>query len=434
MIDVKMPRLSDSMEEGTVLRWLIADGQTVAVGDELVEIETDKATMTYVSEVEGVLQIVATEGTTLPVDAPIARVGANASTERSVAQADVPPSDVPRADAARPDAARPDAARPDAARPDAARSGPPAPPRATPLARRAAKIHRVVLDGLTGSGPRGRITRDDVLSAAGAAPSAEQPRPARPSAPASDAREPRASSPATIEAGDGGAKGATQRIEASRLQGVIARRMAEAKATIPDFQLQTEVTMDAAIALRAELKAIAAGESAPSFNDFVIKACAVALCDHPRVNSSYVGGAFELYERVNIGVAVAASDALVVPVVRDADTKPLTEIGRGVRRAAERVRSGEVTPPELAGATFTVSNLGMYEMTAITPVVNPPQAAILGVGAMRATLARVDGEIVDRTLMTITLSCDHRILYGAEAAQFLADVKRLLEEPLRLAL
>jgi pyruvate dehydrogenase E2 component (dihydrolipoamide acetyltransferase) len=423
MIDVKMPRLSDSMEEGTVLRWLIADGQPVAVGDELVEIETDKATMTYVAEVEGVLQIVATEGTTLPVDAPIARVGANASAERSATDANAPSSDVFPSDAPR-------------ARPSLT------PPRATPLARRAAKIHRVVLDGLTGSGPRGRITRVDVLSAAGVAPSPEQPRAAP--APASDTREPAAASlaaanpaaasPAMIGDGDGGAKGAMQRIEASRLQGVIARRMAESKATIPDFQLQTEVAMDASTTLRAELKAIAAGESAPSFNDFVIKACAVALRAHSRVNGSYVGGAFELYGRVNVGVAVAAPDALVVPVVRDADTKSLGEIGRDVRRAAERVRTGEVTPPELAGGTFTVSNLGMYEMTAITPVINPPQAAILGVGAMRPTLARVDGEIVDRTLMTITLSCDHRILYGAEAAQFLADVKRLLEEPLRLVL
>jgi pyruvate dehydrogenase E2 component (dihydrolipoamide acetyltransferase) len=414
MIDVKMPRLSDSMEEGTVLRWLIADGRSVEVGDELVEIETDKATMTYVSEVEGVLQIIATEGTTLPVDAPIARVGVgeSESAERSVTDADAPSSDVSRPDAPRSDLSL-------------------APPRATPLARRVAKIHRVVLDGLTGSGPRGRITRADVLSAAGVAPSPEQPRAA--SSPASDARGPAAakpaaatpagSSPAAIEIGDGGAKGATQHIEASRLQGVIARRMADAKATIPDFQLQTEVAMDAAIALRAELKAIAAGgESAPSFNDFVIKACAVALRAHSRVNGSYVGGAFELYERVNVGVAVAAPDALVVPVVRDADTKSLGEIGRDVRHAAERVRTGEVTPPELAGGTFTVSNLGMYEMTAITPVINPPQAAILGVGAMRATLARVDGEVVDRTLMTVTLSCDHRILYGAEAAQFLADV------------
>jgi pyruvate dehydrogenase E2 component (dihydrolipoamide acetyltransferase) len=172
----------------------------------------------------------------------------------------------------------------------------------------------------------------------------------------------------------------------------------------------------------------------PSITDFVIKACATALRRHPRANGSYADGGFDLHTRVNIGVAVAADEALIVPVLADADTKSLGGIARETRRLAERVRSGEITPPELSGATFTVSNLGMYGMTAITPVINPPQAAILGVGALRGTLARVDGEIVDRELMTLTLSCDHRILYGADAASLLADVRTLLEQPLGLAL
>jgi pyruvate dehydrogenase E2 component (dihydrolipoamide acetyltransferase) len=230
------------------------------------------------------------------------------------------------------------------------------------------------------------------------------------------------------------AKGETQRLRTSRLQQTVARRMAEAKATIPHFQVQTEARMDAAIALRAQLKASVDSESAPSLNDLIVKACALALRRHPRANGSYVDGEFELHGRVNIGVAVASEDALVVPVLKDADTKSLGSIARETRRLAERVRSGEISPPELSGATFTVSNLGMFGMTAITPVINPPQAAILGVGALRETLARVDGEIVDRTLMTLTLSCDHRILYGADAAWLLADVGEMLQTPLALAL
>jgi pyruvate dehydrogenase E2 component (dihydrolipoamide acetyltransferase) len=181
--------------------------------------------------------------------------------------------------------------------------------------------------------------------------------------------------------------------------------MAEAKATIPEFEVQTEVAMDEAIALRARLKELAGdGDPVPSINDFVIKACAVALRHHPRVNASYENGQFLLHRRVNVGFAVARDDALIV------------------------------TPPELSGATFTVSNLGMFGMTAIRPVINPPQAAILGVGAMREVLARVDGEIVDRTVMTMTLSSDHRVLYGADAARFLAEVRAALESPLRIAL
>jgi pyruvate dehydrogenase E2 component (dihydrolipoamide acetyltransferase) len=210
--------------------------------------------------------------------------------------------------------------------------------------------------------------------------------------------------------------------------------MAEAKATIPHFQVQTEAAMDAAIALRAGLEASVNAEGAPSLNDLIVKACAIALRRHPRANGSYEDGGFELHERINVGVAVAADDALLVPVVMDADAKSLGAIARETRRLAQRVRADEITPPELAGATFTVSNLGMFGMTAISPVINPPQAAILGVGALRETLARVDGEIVERTLMTLTLSCDHRILYGADAARLLADVRTLLEAPFGLAL
>jgi pyruvate dehydrogenase E2 component (dihydrolipoamide acetyltransferase) len=194
--------------------------------------------------------------------------------------------------------------------------------------------------------------------------------------------------------------------------------------------------MGRALALRAELKATGAAteQRPPSVNDLIVKACAIALRAHPHANGSYRDGRYVLHERVNVGVAVAADGALVVPTVFDADVKSLGQVARETRRLAERVRDGSVTPPELSGATFTVSNLGMFGMTAITPVINPPQAAILGVGVVRETLAREDdGAIVDRPLLTLTLSCDHRILYGADAARFLAAIRALLEAPLQLA-
>jgi pyruvate dehydrogenase E2 component (dihydrolipoamide acetyltransferase) len=404
MTDLTMPRLSDSMEQGTILTWLIEDGQPVRAGEDLVEIETDKATMTHQAEGEGVLQIVAPAGTTLPVGALIARLGTEA------APAPVEPAA---------SAPAPAAVAVASANGGTATAAPPG--QVTPLARRIAAVHGVSLDGISGSGPRGRITRADVLAASG--------QPVSP--PRAVASTP---SPASVPPRDP-ARGALTEQEPTRLQALIARRMAEAKATIPEFQVETEVEMDAAIALRATLKQSATEDDVvPSFNDFVVKAVAVALRRHPRANGSYRDGRFDLHERVNVGVAVAAEDALIVPTVFDADTKSLGQIARDVRALATRVRDGSIRPTDLEGGTFTVSNLGMYGMSAITPVINAPQAAILGVGALRPVLARVDGEIVDRTLMTLRLSCDHRILYGADAAVFLADVRDLLQSPLRLAL
>ena len=221
-------------------------------------------------------------------------------------------------------------------------------------------------------------------------------------------------------------------VEPTRLQSLIARRMSEAKATIPHFQIQTEVVMDAVIAFRQQVTET--GVRAPSLNDVIVKAAALALRDHPHANGSYRDGRFEFYSRVNIGIAVASEDALVVPTIFDADQKSLGAIAAESRRLAERVRSATVTPAELSAGTFTVSNLGMHGMTAIAPVINPPQSAILGVGSVREVLARVDGEIVDRHLMTVTLSCDHRILYGADAARFLSTIRELLEAPMLLVL
>jgi pyruvate dehydrogenase E2 component (dihydrolipoamide acetyltransferase) len=210
--------------------------------------------------------------------------------------------------------------------------------------------------------------------------------------------------------------------------------MTESKMTAPDFQVQTEVRMDDVILLRNQLKEVVNDEPPPSLNDIIVKACAVALRHHPRANGAYRDGHFELYGRVNVGIAVAADDALVVPTVEDADLKSLFEIARDTRRLAARVRNSEITPPELSGATFTVSNLGMFGMTVITSVLNAPQAAILGVGATREHLVLRDGQVVATQVLALNLTCDHRILYGAPAAAFLSEIKELLESPLRLML
>jgi len=391
MPDIVMPRLSDSMEEGTILQWLKGVGDEIAVGEELVEIETDKANMAYEADVAGTLtEIVAKEGETLPIGSTIARIG-----DRGQASA-----------------------RSDANPPPATSSVSAGRAKASPIARRIAKERGVDLLGLRGSGPGGRIVKADVEQAGVDA----------------EAGAPSALAAAGPEAPET-AKGQTTYQDLSKLQSTIARRMAESKATVPHFYLEAEVDMSRAVEARQKIKAAAGDdEVVPSFNDMVVKACALALREQPRANGAYRDGRFELYSRVNVGVAVAGQDALVVPTLFDADKKGLRQIASESRALAGRVRSGEITPPELSGATFTVSNLGMHGITSFSAVINPPQAAILAVGAIMQRPAIRGGELVGAHLMSVTLACDHRILYGAEGAQFLARIRSLLEEPLYLAL
>jgi pyruvate dehydrogenase E2 component (dihydrolipoamide acetyltransferase) len=235
------------------------------------------------------------------------------------------------------------------------------------------------------------------------------------------------------------AKGQTTAVELTRTQQTVARRMAESKATIPEFTLRIDVDMQECVALRAELKRISQPEEggsthAPTYNDMVVKAAALALREHPRANGSYRDGRLTTYSRVNVGVAVAADESLVVPTVFDADEKSLGEIARETRALAERVRSGAITPPELGGGTFTVSNLGMYGVQSFTAIINPPQAAILSVGALEPRPVARDGAVIVRHMLTLTLACDHRILYGAQAAQLLSRVRELLQSPASLSL
>ncbi len=420
MADVVMPRLSDSMEEGTVLQWLKAVGDEIAIGDELVEIETDKANMAYEADVAGTLtEIVAEEGETLPIGSVIARIGEGDSappTEETPASKPVEADDGHRV-------------------------------KASPLARRVAKERHLDLSQLHGSGPGGRIVKVDVESAPSAGVAGEGvserarrpvPRPAgsaRAASPPGEEPSARSGTPSPATPAAETAKGQTSYEDLSKTQQVIARRMSESKATAPHFYLRASVDMSEAVAGRAQVKARAVeGDIVPSFNDMVVKACALALQEHPRANGAYRDGRFELYSRVNVGVAVAANDALVVPTVFDADRKGLRQIASESRVLAQRVRDGEITPPELSGATFTVSNLGMYGIDGFSAVINPPQAAILAVGAIEQRPVVRDGEITTAHLMQVDLACDHRILYGAPAAEFLARIRVFLEEPLALAL
>jgi pyruvate dehydrogenase E2 component (dihydrolipoamide acetyltransferase) len=438
MADVAMPRLSDSMEEGTILKWLKSDGDEVSRGDEIVEIETDKANMTYEADQDGTLAIVAQEGDTLAVGETIARIGAGGSengaapsereaeeggeagggeseTATATAEAEAPPEEpAPREEAPQP------------------AEGGNGRIKASPVARRMARELGLELGNLQGTGPGGRIVKADV-EAASKGDGAQVEAPA--AAPEPEPQEERPAPPAVVSGDAQTGKGETTTQDLTRLQQTVARRMAESKATAPDFVLNIDVDMEEAVELRKRLKAAAnEGQSVPSFNDFVVKASALALVDFPRANGAYRDGRFELYSRVNVGVAVAGQDALVVPTVFDADTKSLGQISREARALAERVRAGAITPPELSSGTFTVSNLGMFGIQSFVAVINPPQAAILAVGAMAPTPVVRDGEVVVRHIMRLTLACDHRILYGADAAEFLGRIRERLENPLQLAL
>ena len=442
-----MPSLSDQMQEGTIIKWLIDDEGPVGLGDELVEIETDKATMTVSAEIAGVLHIVEPEGATVAVGEVIARVSGEPTAAKTAATAAASPAtDEPPAAATPTPTSPPAAATPTPTSPPAAATPTPTSPPAaatptpteptgagsstnanisarrmvasTPLARRVARAHGIALDSVAGTGPSGRVTRHDVLRAARIEP--EPPLGAPPMSAAASASRPR-------QAPEG-----AQLRPFTALQRTIARRMSE-QALVPVFQVQTDVEMDAAVALRAQLKRLPGQDPAPSVNDLIIRACALALRDHPLVNGAYRKDGFLLNDDVNVGMAVASDAGLLVATIPRTDRKTLGQIAAEARVLAGRVRDGIATPAELSGSTFTVSNLGMLGMTGITAVINPPQAAILGVGALRAVLARgANGNIVDREIVTLNLSCDHRILNGTDGAAFLSQVQRLLQHPLAL--
>jgi pyruvate dehydrogenase E2 component (dihydrolipoamide acetyltransferase) len=462
-MDFLMPKLSDTMEEGTVLRWLKDDGAPVAKGEPIVEIETDKADMMVEAPADGALRIVAQVGDSLPIGAPIATIGgasappAPASPEPPVAAASEPaqgagtqePAEgstgIPTADdgtgasiglEVRPPEDYPaahDDDEPDVSAPTEVAVAPrsPAPAegsvdkvRASPLARRLADELGIDLTGIHGTGPAGRIVREDVeTAAAGRSPAA--PPAAAASAPATT---PARATPSVGEVRPG------ERIPFTRLQRTIARRMAESKPGAPHFYLERDVDVTALIGLRKELVAASPEGRGPSVNDLIIRAVALAAAERPDAISRFDGDARVAASGVHVGVAVAVPGGLMVPVVRDADTKRVAQLAAEVGDLARRCRDGTITPPELEGSVITISNLGMFGIDRFAAVINPPEAAILAVGRAKPTAVVLDGEIQVRDVMTVTLSVDHRTLYGAEAATFLGRIAELLEHPGALVL
>jgi pyruvate dehydrogenase E2 component (dihydrolipoyllysine-residue acetyltransferase) len=428
MPDINMPKLSDTMEEGTIVEWKKKSGDQVKTGDVLAEVESDKATFDLEADADGTLQILVEQGVPAKIGAPIARIGEGGGQAAE-------PSPKPPAPAKK---AEPAEARPRAKEPEPPATEPAPPPgeapeasepagaesqdgqgdergvRASPLAKRLATEMGVDLSSLQGSGPEGRIVKEDVIAAGGTRPKSDrrraQPVAERPSGPDVEIVEP------------------------NRMQATIARRMAEAKATVPEFQVTVEARVDLAVSLRQQLKDSVAGAEKVTMTDFLVRACALALGKFPEVNSSWAEGKFQRKRSINIGLAVAPAQGmgLLVPVVHDADVKDLIQISIESRQVIERARSGRPAEGDLSGATFSISNLGMYGVDEFTAIINPPEAAILAVGAIKDVPVVENGRIVPGKVMRMTLSVDHRVFYGATAAQFMAEVKRLIENPVTL--
>ncbi len=412
MPEITMPRLSDTMQEGTIARWLKKPGDTVNKGDILGEIETDKATMDLEAYDAGVLeQILAQEGETVPIGQTIAIIGTGAGTTTAPKQ-EQPAQAAAQASAPTAQAASPAPAV--SAPRESVAAGDGAAVKASPLARRMAEEHSIDLRQVQATGPGGRVVRDDIedfLEQRGAPSAAHAPAPAAPPSAPPD----------------------TELVKLSRVQMLIARRLTESKQTIPHFYVSSEVDMTDVLAMRQTLNATAGEEGVKvTVNDLIVKAAALALEKYPEVNSSLKDDHFIRYKHIHVGMAVDAPTGLVVPVIRDANTKGVRSIARESKALIAKARNNKLTPADLEGGTFSVSNLGMMDASNFIAVINPPQAAILAVAATRKQFVPVDGQPVIRDLMTMTMSTDHRILSGAAVARFLQEVKRLLQNPYTL--
>ncbi len=434
--NILMPALSPTMTEGTLARWLKKEGDSVRSGDVIAEIETDKATMEVEAVDEGVLgKILVADGTAgVQVNAPIAVLVEPGEAVPASAPATRPQTPVPAApqqEAAKAEAA-PAPVTPPVAAPSAAPNGHAAGDRifASPLARRMARQAGIDLSTLRGSGPNGRIVRADIEAArVGKA----QPAPA--AAAAAPAPAPVAPVPATKVA----AITAPHRlVPHSSMRRTIARRMTEAKQAIPHYYASIDVEIDALLKLRADLNAKSPKEGPGAFklsvNDLVLKAAAVTLRRLPHVNSAWTDEGVVLYDDVDIAVAVSIPDGLITPIVRQADRKGLAAISNEMRDLGSRARSGKLKPEEYQGGSFSISNMGMYGVTNFAAIINPPQAAILAVAAGLQRAVVHDGALAVATVMTVTLAVDHRVLDGTQGAEWLAEFKRVAEDPLSLML
>jgi pyruvate dehydrogenase E2 component (dihydrolipoamide acetyltransferase) len=432
MPEVLMPRLSDTMEEGTLSRWLTHEGAPVHKGDAIAEIETDKAVMELEAYDEGPLtRILVAEGTTVPIGTPLAVIGTEpqaAPDEGAPEQARQTAADAPAPPTG--PAEGPTRTVPAAEEPPASEHGDEYEVRTSPLARTLARQHGIDITTLTGSGPGGRIVRadvDDAITRHGGQPGAIRPptapEPAQPAGPAAAHPTP------TEDVED------VEAVPLSRIRRLTAQRLTQSTQQAPHFYLTTVIDAEPLLAFRADINA-QLGEPGPriSVTDLLVKACATALRTHPQANSSWDNTRILRHRRIHIGIAVALDDGLTVPVVHDADRKTLTQIAREAHALAGNARAGRLALQDLSGGTFTISNLGTYGVDHFTAVINPPQAAILAVGAAQTQPVIRDGELAVGTTMALTLSIDHRVLDGATAAAFLADLKELLEHPLGIVL
>ena len=425
-IDILMPALSPTMTEGNLAKWLKKEGDAVKAGEALCEIETDKATMEVEAVDEGVLEKILVPGGTqgVKVNAPIAVLRAEGDTGKAVVKA-LPPvaAAAPKPVAAAAVAAVAVAASAAVAAP-VARGG--SRIIASPLAKRLAAQAGLDLAGVAGSGPRGRIVKHDVDQALARGPVAK-------AAPAPVAAPPRppAGDDARAWADKVGLKYRTQ--ANSGMRKVIARRLSEAKQTIPHFYLSVDIGLDTLLKARAELNARSDGYKL-SVNDFVIRAASAALRKVPAANASWTEENILLYDQVDITVAVATPAGLITPIIKAADTKGLAALSAEMKDLAARARDGKLKPEEFQGGTFSISNLGMYGIREFSAIINPPQACILAVAAGEQRPVVRDGALAIATVMTCTLSVDHRVVDGAVGAEFLAVFKKLLEEPLTMLL
>jgi len=434
---VVMPKLSEAMETGKLLRWLKQEGDRISGGDIVAEIETDKADIELEAFGSGVLRkLLVAPGAVVPVGGLIAVIGEPDEDISSVVggaparPADTPaPSPTPAAvpapalaPAAAPAAvavSAPAASAPAGAAASAAAVLPPGRLRVSPLARKLAQRANIDLARVTGTGPSGRIIQRDIEAFAAARPQAVAP--AAPSAPAAPVM-----APASARTGPD-----TEDIPLSPIRAAIARQMTQSKAPVPHFYITTEIAMERAAALREELQALP-GAPKVTFTDVVVRACAVTLQKHPGINASFTGEAIRRHRAAHIGIAVAVEDGLITPVLRDCDRKSLFQIAAESRDLVERTRARKLRQQELSGATFSVSNLGMFPVDEFSAIINPPEGAILAVGAIVDKPVVVDGQLAVGKRMRVTLSADHRVMDGAMGARFLADLKAALEAPLAL--
>lgn len=419
--EVIMPRMSDTMEEGKILKWLKKVGDRIEVGDIIAEVETDKADMEMEALDDGFLtEIRAQEGESVPVGGVIALLGE----EAEVGVAPTPPARTASPSVPTPPAERrADAkASPPAAKKvrkirEAAPKKPPARKKnerilASPIVRKIAAERGIELAKVRGSGPGGRIIKQD-LEGAEAIPVAAELK-------TSPASSPVSTTP-------------TGRVEPfSRMRATIAKRMADSMREAPHFYVTAEIDMSEAVRLRTSLKLSDRVSADVTYTHLLVKAVAVALGRHPRVNASFTGDGRELKDEINIGIAVALDDGLIVPVLHDCQALSLLDIAAQANALVERARTGKPTTQDLSGGTFTISNLGMYPVEHFTAVINPPQAAILATSAIKERPTVRDGQVVISRTMMATLSCDHRVLDGATGAQFLQELKNLLENPVGL--